>query len=61
VTKAILPQLPDIFSDDFCIVLSDNELMPTSIEQLIELVADIGDFYEEKLLSRKNELDATIW
>lgn len=49
------------FSYNFCIVLSENDKLPTTVEELVELVADIGDVYEEKLSSRKNELHPSLW
>lgn len=49
------------FSYNFCIVFSENDKLPSTVEELVELVADIGDVYEEKLSSRKNELHPSLW
>lgn len=50
-----------IFGDSFCIVLSENEIFPTTFEQLIDMVADKGDAFEDKLRSRKNEVHSSLW
>ncbi|XP_055614055.1 uncharacterized protein LOC129760429 [Uranotaenia lowii] len=42
-------------------VFSEQIKLPTTVEELVELVADIGDVYEEKLSTRKNELHPSLW
>ncbi|XP_058130495.1 uncharacterized protein LOC131272685 isoform X2 [Anopheles coustani] len=42
-------------------VFSEHDKLPTTVEELIQLVADIGDVYEEKLCSRKNDLHPSLW
>ncbi|XP_052869488.1 uncharacterized protein LOC128275128 [Anopheles cruzii] len=42
-------------------VFSEHDKLPTTIEELIQLVADIGDVYEDKLCSRKNDLHPSLW
>uniref|UniRef100_A0A2M4A7M2 Putative rna-binding protein n=2 Tax=Anopheles triannulatus TaxID=58253 RepID=A0A2M4A7M2_9DIPT len=42
-------------------VLSEHDKLPTTVEELIQLVADIGDVYEDKLCSRKNDLHPSLW
>lgn len=49
------------FSYNFCIVFSEHDKLPTTVEELIQLVADIGDVYEDKLCSRKNDLHPSLW
>lgn len=51
--------VPDVGAN--CKVFSENDILPTTVEELVELVADIGDVYEEKLSSRKNELHPSLW
>lgn len=55
----VLEQVPEVGAN--CKVLSENDKLPTTVEELVELVADIGDVYEEKLSSRKNELHPSLW
>uniref|UniRef100_A0A182PE56 G-patch domain-containing protein n=1 Tax=Anopheles epiroticus TaxID=199890 RepID=A0A182PE56_9DIPT len=38
----------------------EHDKLPTTVEELIQLVADIGDVYEDKLCSRKN-LHPSLW
>lgn len=56
---AVLEVVPEVGAN--CKVFSENEKLPTTVEELVELVADIGDVYEEKLSSRKNELHPSLW
>ncbi|XP_050071825.1 uncharacterized protein LOC126559699 [Anopheles maculipalpis] len=42
-------------------VFSEHDKLPTTVEELIQLVADIGDVYEDKLCSRKNDLHPSLW
>ncbi|XP_052903579.1 uncharacterized protein LOC128310877 isoform X2 [Anopheles moucheti] len=44
-----------------CQVFSEHDKLPTTVEELIQLVADIGDVYEDKLCSRKNDLHPSLW
>ncbi|XP_035898018.1 uncharacterized protein LOC118505791 isoform X2 [Anopheles stephensi] len=39
----------------------EHDKLPTTVEELIQLVADIGDVYEDKLCSRKNDLHPSLW
>ncbi|XP_058448481.1 uncharacterized protein LOC131428507 [Malaya genurostris] len=54
-----IEQVPEVGAN--CKVFSENDKLPTTVEELVELVADIGDVYEEKLSSRKNELHPSLW
>lgn len=46
----------------FHLVFSDNdEKLPTTLSQLIETVACIGDIYEEKICLRKNDVPSAFW
>lgn len=58
-TPETTEQVPEVGAN--CKVFSENEKLPTTVEELVELVADIGDVYEEKLSSRKNELHPSLW
>lgn len=49
------------FGDTFCIVFSDHEFIPTSVESLVELVAENGDEYEDRLRSRKIDMHSSLW
>lgn len=55
---------------EFLVVFSDNNpphdnnkciQLPTSIENLIDLVVDNGDAYEETLRGYKNQLHPALW
>ncbi|XP_058822004.1 SURP and G-patch domain-containing protein 1-like [Topomyia yanbarensis] len=59
VQPPVLEQVPEVGAN--CKVFSENDKLPTTVEELVELVADIGDVYEEKLSSRKNELHPSLW
>lgn len=59
VLPATPEDVPDVGAN--CKVFSENDKLPTTVEELVELVADIGDVYEEKLCSRKNELHPSLW
>ncbi|XP_053692705.1 uncharacterized protein LOC128741135 [Sabethes cyaneus] len=54
-----LEPVPEVGAE--CKVFSENDKLPTTVEELVELVADIGDVYEEKLSSRKNDLHPSLW
>ncbi|XP_055633082.1 SURP and G-patch domain-containing protein 1-like isoform X2 [Toxorhynchites rutilus septentrionalis] len=57
--RAVVEQVPEVGAN--CKVFSENDKLPTTVQELVELVADIGDVYEEKLCSRKNELHPSLW
>ncbi|XP_055549959.1 uncharacterized protein LOC129732769 [Wyeomyia smithii] len=59
IQQPTLEQVPEVGAN--CKVFSENDKLPTTVEELVELVADIGDVYEEKLSSRKNELHPSLW
>ncbi|XP_055850075.1 SURP and G-patch domain-containing protein 1 isoform X2 [Episyrphus balteatus] len=40
---------------------NDSITLPSSLEQLIDLVADFGDGYEDKIRSHKNALHPSLW
>ncbi|XP_055850073.1 SURP and G-patch domain-containing protein 1 isoform X1 [Episyrphus balteatus] len=46
-----------VFSDNS----NDSITLPSSLEQLIDLVADFGDGYEDKIRSHKNALHPSLW
>lgn len=52
---------PVHFGDTFCIVFSDHEFIPTSVESLVDLVAENGDEYEDKLRLRKIDMHSSLW
>lgn len=45
----------------FCIVLSDNSDIPSTVDQLIKMVAEKGDDFEDKLCLQKNDVDSSLW
>lgn len=47
----------EVFSDNS----NDSITLPSSLEQLIDLVADFGDGYEDKIRSHKNALHPSLW
>lgn len=49
------------FGDTFCIVFSDHEFIPNTVESLVELVAENGDEYEDRLRSRKIDMHSSLW
>uniref|UniRef100_A0A1L8DFK1 Putative splicing factor arginine/serine-rich 15 isoform x1 n=1 Tax=Nyssomyia neivai TaxID=330878 RepID=A0A1L8DFK1_9DIPT len=42
-------------------VFSDNEIIPTTIDTLVVMVAENGDAYEDKIRSRKNDVHSSLW
>jgi len=46
---------------NFHLVFSDDDKLPTTLSELIDLVATIGDIYEEKICLRKNDVPASFW
>ncbi|XP_059611617.1 SURP and G-patch domain-containing protein 1 [Phlebotomus argentipes] len=50
------PPLPQ-----FLTVFSDNEIIPTTIDTLVVMVAENGDAYEDKIRSRKNDVHSSLW
>ncbi|GAB0086661.1 G-patch domain-containing protein [Sergentomyia squamirostris] len=42
-------------------VFSDNEIIPTTIDTLVDMVAENGDAYEDKIRSRKNDVHSSLW
>lgn len=47
---------------NFHLVFSDiDDQLPTTLSQLIDSVAAIGDIYEEKICLRKNDVPSAFW
>ncbi|XP_073839243.1 uncharacterized protein isoform X2 [Musca autumnalis] len=56
------PQNPQVFSDNNNPLDNNKSIqLPTSIENLIELVVENGDAYEETLRGYKNQLHPALW
>ncbi|XP_023297545.2 putative uncharacterized protein DDB_G0271606 isoform X2 [Lucilia cuprina] len=54
-------QTDEVFSDNNPVDNTNCIQIPTSIENLIDLVADNGDAYEETLRGYKNQLHPALW
>lgn len=55
--KVPIEMTEKVFSDNS----NDSITLPSSLEQLIDLVADFGDGYEDKIRSHKNALHPSMW
>ncbi|KAM7362984.1 uncharacterized protein ACRADG_000061 isoform 2-T2 [Cochliomyia hominivorax] len=54
-------QTDEVFSDNNPPPVDNKIQIPTSLENLIDLVADNGDAYEETLRGYKNQLHPALW
>lgn len=60
-SSTILKEFSVVFSDNNPVDNTNCIQIPTSIENLIDLVAENGDAYEETLRGLKNQLHPALW